>query len=573
MPVPVDSFTLTFLAAELASLLRGREISEVGIGEGRLLVVRFAGEAGAATASIALKFLYHSAFPLLFVEAGGGRLRWERAPRFEEPLRGARLTGVEQIGLERAISITATGRDGAAWHLHFELTPPLPNLFLADGRDRVAAMLLRAGTHTRKRMIVQGQRYIPPTLQAKTEPDKLTAAELAALRWQTDDQALSRVILGVSPFLSGEIAWQAREQGALEPVYRGFLDRYRAQRASPSYFHVSSAISKLPPRIGIAWFAPSMAGVTDLKPMASVNAAAVAAFHAFMRVSALDARRAAVLAGISRERARWQAVARGARQSIERRPVAAQYRQLAELILANPKMIPKGASSARLPDIYSQAPVEVEVQLDARLTPHSNADAYFKKARRIVRSAAMAEDTLRNARRRLADLEAIHAEVESPTTTLARLRQLTGEAGRGTSGRQGEETDRRAAALGIKPRRFVVSGGWIVLVGRSAAENDILTHKYARPSDLWFHARQAQGSHVILRRDRKQTQTQRQAIIEAAGIAAYYSKSKTSKHVPVSYTERRYVKKVRGGPPGLAAMLREKVIFVTPVQPKDTQTP
>jgi len=101
-------------------------------------------------------------------------------------------------------------------------------------------------------------------------------------------------------------------------------------------------------------------------------------------------------------------------------------------------------------------------------------------------------------------------------------------------------------------------------VGRSAAENDILTHKYAAPSDLWFHARQAQGSHVVLRRDRKKTEPSKQAIIEAARLAAYHSKAKNARHVPVSYTEKRYVKKVRKGAPGLAVMLREKVIFVNP---------
>jgi predicted ribosome quality control (RQC) complex YloA/Tae2 family protein len=127
--------------------------------------------------------------------------------------------------------------------------------------------------------------------------------------------------------------------------------------------------------------------------------------------------------------------------------------------------------------------------------------------------------------------------------------------------------DEKAERLGIRPRRYVVTGGWVVLVGRSAKENDVLTHRYAAPGDLWFHARQAQGSHVVLRRIAGKTQVPREAVIQAAAIAAYHSKARTSKHVPVSYTERRYVKKVRRGAPGTAAMLREKVIFVTPSLP------
>jgi predicted ribosome quality control (RQC) complex YloA/Tae2 family protein len=107
-----------------------------------------------------------------------------------------------------------------------------------------------------------------------------------------------------------------------------------------------------------------------------------------------------------------------------------------------------------------------------------------------------------------------------------------------------------------------------VLVGRSARENDILSHRYAAPSDLWFHARHAQGSHTVLKRGKKKAEVPKQAILQAAAIAAYYSKARTSKHVPVSYTEKRYVKRVRRGPPGQAVMLREKVVFVDPALPE-----
>lgn len=71
----------------------------------------------------------------------------------------------------------------------------------------------------------------------------------------------------------------------------------------------------------------------------------------------------------------------------------------------------------------------------------------------------------------------------------------------------------------------------------------------------------------MLRRGKGKAQPAKQALAEAAAIAAYYSKARTSKHVPVSYTEKRYVKKVRKAPPGTAAMLREKVIFVDPKLP------
>jgi predicted ribosome quality control (RQC) complex YloA/Tae2 family protein len=105
------------------------------------------------------------------------------------------------------------------------------------------------------------------------------------------------------------------------------------------------------------------------------------------------------------------------------------------------------------------------------------------------------------------------------------------------------------------------------LVGRSNRENDILTHRVARQRDLWFHARGVAGSHVIMQRGSHRDNPSREILSRAAAIAAYYSKARTSGLAPVVYTERRYVRKPRKAPPGLAVCIREKVLMVRPVLP------
>ncbi|MCK4303860.1 MAG: DUF814 domain-containing protein [Candidatus Eisenbacteria sp.] len=122
---------------------------------------------------------------------------------------------------------------------------------------------------------------------------------------------------------------------------------------------------------------------------------------------------------------------------------------------------------------------------------------------------------------------------------------------------------------GIHPRRYELPAGWVVLVGRSNRENDILTHKVARQRDLWFHARGVSGSHVILQRGTQKHNPSKEILVLAAGIAAYFSKSRTSGMAPVVYTERRYVRKPRKAPPGLAVCLREKVLIVRPKLPPE----
>ncbi len=151
---------------------------------------------------------------------------------------------------------------------------------------------------------------------------------------------------------------------------------------------------------------------------------------------------------------------------------------------------------------------------------------------------------------------------------------------RGASGRQGAQTVSSASARpnqqaraekdsdgSVRPRRFELPGGWIVLVGRSNRENDALTHHLARPDDLWFHARGVSGSHVVLRRGGRKDNPPKDIIARTASIAAYFSKARTSRMVPVVYTEKRFVRKPRKGAPGLALVQREKVIMAEPREP------
>jgi hypothetical protein len=137
--------------------------------------------------------------------------------------------------------------------------------------------------------------------------------------------------------------------------------------------------------------------------------------------------------------------------------------------------------------------------------------------------------------------------------------------------RAGYEARRVASAnpveAGTHPRRYVLAGGWEVLVGRSNRENDILTHKLAKAEDLWFHARGVAGSHVILRCAGRGAKPPKTIIEQTAAIAAHFSKARTSAMVPVVYTEKRYVRKPRKATPGLAVCLREKVVMVRPSAP------
>jgi len=109
-------------------------------------------------------------------------------------------------------------------------------------------------------------------------------------------------------------------------------------------------------------------------------------------------------------------------------------------------------------------------------------------------------------------------------------------------------------------------------VGKSSANNDLLTLHYTKPDDLWFHARGASGSHVVLKTRSHAGEPGRKAREQAAGIAAYYSKMKNASMVPVAMTLRKYVRKPKGSAAGTVVIEREKVIFAEPALPRATLT-
>jgi predicted ribosome quality control (RQC) complex YloA/Tae2 family protein len=566
MAFELDAFGVGLLAGELHRALKGQIVDDVRMGENRLLRIILGGPGPGA-----LEFFHDAAFPLLF--AGGGRRGRPGdpgLPRFENPLRGSTITGLEQPELDRVIRVDF-GDGSRPFSLYFELTPPFPNAFLTDGSGTLLAVLLKSGTRTRRRTLLQGRPYLLPPAGRRISPLDASEDELGGLDC-ADPATLTRRLRGVGPFLAGEICARAEEGKSPAEVIGDLTERFRERQSTPSLFRTDPGLGGEAPYLGVAWFAPQRDGVTDIRNPDSLSEACRLAMGRFVSEARLERKRAVLARSVSREIRRWNRTAARTRESVERGAEADRLRRMGELLTANMARLEKGMSQVRVPDLYGSSGCSIEIPLDPRLNPQANARSYFKRARKTERRAALARERLEKAREKLAGLESLARELTRDSLEFRRLEEIEDLLGTGPEGGAQDRTvlDERAARLGIKPRRFTVSGGWTVLVGRSARENDTLTHRYARPGDLWFHARKAQGSHVVLRRERK-TQVPLDALLEAAAIAAHYSKARTSRNVPVSYTEKRYVKKVRKGPPGLCVMLREKVLFVDPALPERSE--
>ncbi len=272
---------------------------------------------------------------------------------------------------------------------------------------------------------------------------------------------------------------------------------------------------------------------------------------------------------------------------------ADDYAIMGELILANLRSIPRSAEKVRVADLHGGGKAPVTIELDPALSPTGNANRYFKMARKAKRAREILSRRLAEVARNIQTVEEfsgrIPPEVDSREASslnqrLDTLRKKVTPGGvragalqqqsttddrrrRGDSFTPGARKPRRQAAVErFNPRLFTTSDGHSVLVGRNNAENDYLTHRLAKPEDLWFHAHRVSGSHVILKGKGKSAPSKR-AIQEAAAIAAYFSKGRTSSSVPVIYTQKKFVHRPRGTRPGTATFAREKLIMARPVRP------
>ncbi len=243
---------------------------------------------------------------------------------------------------------------------------------------------------------------------------------------------------------------------------------------------------------------------------------------------------------------------------------AEEYQRFGDLLISHLHEIAGGEEKVILRDDRGEA----VVPLQKNLSPVQNAQRYYEKAKRSRAAQEQAARRLDELRAFVGPSEQLLQLIED-TTTRDELKMVMSE--------HSDELD----ALGIGPksrereqlpfRVFVVEGGFEVWAGKSSRNNDELTMKYAKPNDLWFHARGAAGSHVVLKVNTGKGEPGKKAKEQAASIAAYYSKMKNAKMVPVAMTEKKYVRKPKGAAPGSVVVEREKVIFAEPALPQNSE--
>jgi predicted ribosome quality control (RQC) complex YloA/Tae2 family protein len=238
-------------------------------------------------------------------------------------------------------------------------------------------------------------------------------------------------------------------------------------------------------------------------------------------------------------------------------------KQWGDLLMANLDIKPED-NKLRVADLYHDDRI-INVPLLAGKSILETAATYYKRAKRLQRMPAIVMPRIQKLEQTIAKLHERSTAVHK-ASDIDQLRKLVATFRTSSPRGKGPDTG-NAPDSSPHYRTFYSSAGEKLLVGKSAAGNNVLTFKVARTYDWWFHAQQATGSHVILVATDKNRAPSKRSITEAAQLAAYYSDMKKSNNVPVMYTERRHVRKVKGGAPGKAIFQQIKSIFVDPKLP------
>ena len=569
-------FTLRRLCQELDESLRGKR-------------VRLAAASG--THELAVETTGGVRLLLSASPTAGRLLRAHRPPAVSRPpppwvehhLCDSVILGISQLPLERVLSFTLRKRDRLGgerrYRMYVELIHRYSNVVLTSDPDqRILGVLRRVGGNAnRRRRMLPGATYRPPPEQDRIPPHELASDDLVDAFRQRPDQparALASVVAGLDALTAASLVAENGVEPNVEPApetIRNLVARIHLLFAHPPFLDQPEILSIPggPPSIRVLNLHHGQGEA--LRVCESVSDAIDHVAGMEENRAHLDTDRREAVTALNRRRASLKSKITRIQSDLDDSDNAERYRRYGHILMAALHRIRLGNTSVTLPDVYDPSGPPVTIPLQANRLPHENAAAYLKRSRKVEKARPILTRRRQAARTEIDRVEALldrlnradsRKEVEKIRNELAAAGWLKRRARKPTTGRN--------APAKTYPRRYRTSDGWTVLVGRNNVENDRLTKGSAK-DDLFFHAQGCPGSHVILKREGRRQKPSETALREAASLAAYWSKARSSGTVPVNCTEVRYVQKPRGAAPGLVNVRNEVTLFVAPRQLRRTE--
>lgn len=492
---------------------------------------------------------------------------------------GGRLVGFRQPGLERVLyldldCVNELG-DVVRLTLAVEIMGRHSNIILIDQDGTVIDAIKRVDLEMSSvRPVLPGLPYTPPPADGdKLDLSQCEPAALAERLGREKDEVLPKALLnaarGLSPLVCREAAHlslRGREvrshdlTGEDKDRLAFYLDRIKAavmegERRAPYILYKPDGTP-----LDFSFMPITQYGLSALgREMESFSALLDAFYKEKDAAERMKQRAHDLLRLLTNAYDRTARKLEHQRQELRDSAKRDQKRIWADLINANLYAIPKGASRAELIDYYDPDCAVVEVPLDPSLSAAQNAQKYYKDYRKAQTAERILTQQIAAGEAELQYVDTVF-DALSRADSWRELSELREELAAG--GYLKLQRGRQKPPPPTKPLEFVSDDGFTILVGRNNVQNDRLTLKTARGSDIWFHTKNIPGSHVIVVTEGK-TPPDR-TLEQAAILAALHSKAADSVQVPVDYTEVRNVKKPAGAKPGMVIYETNRTAYVNP---------
>ena len=572
-----DGITLALVKKEILSLGEGVRVDKIHQPSGDEIVISFRCKGGGR------RYLLSASASTARIHSVSSTPENPMTPPMfcvllRKHLSSAKLIGVEQPGLDRVLHFRFEGAndigDLTRPSLHLEIMGRYSNLILTDTQGKVIDALKRVdATMSSVRLVVPGCQYLPPQGQGKQNlleyPADVLADRILSASGANLAKCVGNTLQGVSPIVARELEFRAAGCTDCSPADLTEAGRVRLTEGIRDIADILNGIKK--PYYNILYKEEGKPFDFSFFPITQYGAGAVARrmdtlgemVETFYRVKYED-QQARQRAGDLLQTAS-SALARVARRldtqrlelknSLDRETL----RQYGDILSANLYAIKKGDCSFVGENFYLDPPAPVTIPLDPSLDPVHNSQKYYAEYRKAATAEKKLHGLIEQGEKELEYLESVCDSLSRPMSA-AELADVRDELylGRYIRSSRGRQVKKEPS----KPMEAVSSDGYRIAIGRNNRQNDRLTLKTAFSGDLWFHAKNMPGSHVVVfcRGVRPPDRT----VEEAAMLAAYYSRGQQSAQVPVDCTQVRYVKKPAGAAPGMVIYTDYETFYVTP---------
>lgn len=502
----------------------------------------------------------------LFINAGAGsgRIQLTNAS-FENPaeppmfcmllrkyLVGARIEKLTQPDYERLLLIDILSRnelgDNVNLQLAVELMGRSANLVLigADGRIIDCLRRMDYGGDAERRML-PGMIYRLPPKQKKPLVFTLSSDERRGILKKADfSKPLDKQILdsfsGLSPLICREVACRCGSDPELLPdALDALIDTVKAEDFIPTLL-----LENGKPRDFSFMTLKQYGSGFETQTEESFSALLDAYFSKREAIERRRKRGRELSHSVKTARDRIARKLASQREELRRTEDRDSIRKNAELLTANMYRVKRGDTKLIAEDYYSEGSPEIEIKLDELKTPQQNAAAMFKEYNKLKTAESYLTKLIAEGEKQLDYLNSVLDEIDRAETErdLAEIRRELTDTGY-IKKQKGAKPDKSKKQPYLS---FVSSDGFEILVGRNNAQNDELTTKTARRTDIWLHTKSVHGSHVII--SCEGLNPPERTVAEAASLAVYFSQGRAGGKTAVDYTMLRFVKKPSGALPG-----------------------